>query len=50
MEAIIVFMFVLPSLSRAGAILLLLNGHPANFMFAVVTKIRPLDSINEVVN
>jgi hypothetical protein len=35
------------SVWRAAAILFLLNGHPANFMFVIVTKISPLDSINE---
>jgi hypothetical protein len=50
MEAVIVFMFVRPSVLRAGAILLLLNGYPANFMFVIVTKVCPLDSITEALN
>jgi len=33
-----------------GAILLLLNGHPANLMSVVVTEICPLDSINEALH
>ena len=50
MEAVIIFMFVRSSLWKAGEILLLLTGHPTNFMFAIVTKICPLDSINEALH
>jgi len=46
MEDFIFFMFVWPSVWRAGVILLLLNEHPASFIFVIVTKI-PLDLINE---
>ena len=52
MEATYYFLYVCSSLplKRWSNSALTLNGHPANFMFVIVTKIYPLDSINEALN